>query len=159
MAESLGVNTMISLRIPDEIRNALALKTADRYNIPFSQATAWMGDIERKGTQSIFFEQVKPVALDFFGPILSAIMPAIQSIITAAVTAGVAQARAINDSDYGTDIGPDGIPILDSEAEALIQHVDDPNGEKELLRCSPGEEGVCNHTNDEKAHWPEDKWL
>lgn len=153
MAESSGVSIMPSLRIPDEIHNALALKTADRYSIPFSQAYAWITDIERKGTQSIFFEQVKPVALDFFAPILSTVMPAIETIVSAAVAAGMIKARKINDEDYGTDIGPDGIPICGDDEESLntrkladnyskviarneeiLQHVDDPNGEKRWPR-------------------------
>lgn len=125
---------MSTLRIPNDIRNALVTLTANRYQINDPLARLWIHDIEEKGTQSIYFEQVKPVVLDFCGPILSVIMPAIQRLIAAAVAAGIAQSRTINDEDYGTDIGPDGIPIRgDDEAEAILRHVDDPDGEKDTF--------------------------
>jgi hypothetical protein len=96
-AESLGANTMPSLKVPVEIRRALALKTAERYNITTAEALMWIHDIEDKGTKSIFFEQVKPIAQEFFAPILSAVLPAIGDIISAAVAAGIVKARVIND--------------------------------------------------------------
>jgi hypothetical protein len=98
-AENLGVSTMSSLRIPEEIRRALALKTAERYSISTTEALLWIHDIEEKGTQSIFFEQIKPVAIDFFAPILSVVAPALKQIIAAAVVAGIAQARSVNEKE------------------------------------------------------------
>jgi len=66
--------------------------TADRYQISDPQARLWIEDIELKGTQSIFFEQVKPVAMEFFGPILSLLMPVVQQLLQSAVNAAMYRA-------------------------------------------------------------------
>lgn len=78
------------LKIPTELHAALSTLVANRIGIPVETAEKWIDDILEKGSQSRYFETVKPVATDFFAPILDALMPALKAI---AQTVGIAFAE------------------------------------------------------------------
>ena len=125
---------MSVLEIPAEIRIALALMTAERYEISTTNALLWVHDIEEKGTKSIYFEQVKPLAMEFFGPILSVLMPVVEQLLQAAVNATISRSKEIGESTTVRGMVrriDDGFDVAE-EREKILRHVDDPNGEKEI---------------------------
>lgn len=87
------------LKLPDEFRDALTVKVADEHGISLPQASLWIGDIEEKGTQSIYFEQVKPIAMKIIEPVWSMIKPVLEDLARTAYQAALHSAKAINDAN------------------------------------------------------------
>jgi hypothetical protein len=98
--ESTGAKDMKRTDVPPEIFNALSAMVADRYCLGELAAEDWVKDVLKKGNKSIYWANVYEVSLEFFKPIIDALMPMVKQAISYAANAAMFKAEEINRHDH-----------------------------------------------------------